>query len=193
MHLKNFSSFARYSTHLLHVNMTNCNNFLNNYNNISNLFNTCSNLLTVTGFGSRNKINVSCGYLFHNCKVLEYIDFSLPKTYGGLITTFNVCQKLAVDISSLLEFFYPEPGSTINVKQMFRYAGKLYGTVPAHRLWNRKDITWTNTEEAFKGCAASIREQVPVSWGGTASDEIIKKTPEEKIIELEARLTALEN
>ena len=54
-------------------------------------------------------------------------------------------------------------------------SAKLTGTVPADILWKDKTIQWSNTERAFAGCPAEIRSQVPVSWGGTASDDIINQ------------------
>lgn len=50
------------------------------------------------------------------------------------------------------------------------------GTVPADQFWNNNKVTWKNTSTAFGACSQAIRAQVPVSWGGTASDDIINPT-----------------
>ena len=75
----------------------------------------------------------------------------------------------------------------------FKGCAKLTGTLNANKLWNNKNILWCNTGSTFAGCSDEIRAQVPVSWGGTASDDIIEKSLEEKYNDLLARVEALES
>ena len=199
-HITNFSSFAQSAMHLLHVDVSHCAKFNAQYSNISNLFNGSKNLLSATGFASRNKQNISYASVFYYCYSLETTDLILAHSAASISEMCCGCSKLVYDIADLFYFFNIDANSTVNVNKMLKICSSLTGTVPANKLWNRRDVNWTNTTTAFEGCSNEIRSQVPVSWGGTASDNIIEKTDEEKMDELKSiiyslnkRITELEN
>jgi hypothetical protein len=74
---------------------------------------------------------------------------------------------------------------------MFAGCSALVGTVPADKLWNNRNVIWTNTDTCFTGCSDEIRAQVPISWGGTASDNIIEKSDAEKIEDLQRQINEI--
>ena len=112
--------------------------------------------------------------------------------------TVNFLEKLNLknpvfkgEVENILKYFLPTPGSTYNVTGLFYQCEILTGIVPADKLWNNKQVTWTGTSTCFDQCSDEIRSQVPVSWGGTASDDIIEKSLEEKYNDLLAIVESL--
>lgn len=193
-HLTNFSSFARATNHLLHVDVSRCENFTKNFSNIALLFATCQNLISAKGFNViRNKRNISYGQVFYNNHALKETDFLFSHNLGGIAGTFYKCMNLEFDVASVFTYFNQDNYQTIDCNNLFSNCSKMHGIIPANKLWNNKKINWTNTIDVFTGCSEEIRAQAPVSWGGTASDDIIEKSDAEKIAELTARLEALEN
>jgi hypothetical protein len=79
----------------------------------------------------------------------------------------------------------------ITVGELFRRCAKLYGTVPADKLWNDTSIEWVDTANAFEGCSAAILAQVPKSWGGTAPEPDNTKDTAQTIAELRAEIEQL--
>lgn len=190
-HLSNFSSFARYAKHILKVDLSTCPNFIKNYSNISYLFYECFNLSTATGFSVRNKRNISYDYVLHHCYALEETDFMISHSIGNIQGVFNGCEKLQYDIADLLFYFSAEKGTEVDARWMVAGCKNIYGTVPAHKLWDNKDLIWKSTDTAFYGCSDEIKSQVPVSWGGTADDSIIESSPSEKISQLQQQIQEL--
>jgi hypothetical protein len=131
--------------------------------------------------------------MFGACLALAECDFRMsPYVTGDHIDrVFDFCSSLTVDINALLPAQKFQV-SKLSVNNMFSNSG-ITGTVPADKLREDSNIEWTDTETAFIGCSDEIRAQVPVSWGGTASDDIIEKSLEEKYNDLLARVEALEN
>lgn len=166
-HIKNFSSFARSSKHLLNVNVSKCKNFNKNYINISMLFYDCTNLVSATGFSIENKINIAYSNILANCYSLETTNFVFIPTSYGINGTFNKCYKLVADIYQLFYLYQASTGSSVSLDSVFSKCKNLYGVIPANKLWNNKNITWTNTENCFAECSKQIIAQAPVSWGGT--------------------------
>lgn len=152
----------------------------NNIDNFSGTFANCFNLKKVDWFAYTNYVVQGVPKIFHNCQNAITINYKLPTHFAdgeqGIKSAFGWCKNLTMDINDL---FHSEKfeNKNIAVGELFRRCAKLYGTVPADKLWNDRSITWTETENAFEGCSSEIRAQVPVSWGGTADDSII--APEE--------------
>lgn len=167
-HLSNFSSFCLGAKHLIYLNITNPN-FNFQYSNISTMCGFCTNLISATGFGLRNKLNCSYGYLFTYCYSLETTDLQIVSALegGGIGYIFRACKKLNIDVNSFFKYFMPFSGTTFNVNGMFTQCENIVGIVPGDKLWNNKNVNWTNTSTCFDKCSSEIRAQVPVSWGGT--------------------------
>ena len=93
---------------------------------------------------------------------------------------------------------YGFQNKTIEIGVPFSNCRALTGSNFGNKLWNDKSINWvikptgsTTKTYPFTGC--SLKASVPVSWGGTALDDIIEKSLEEKYNDLLARVEALEN
>ena len=174
-HLYNLSSFARRALRLFYVYFQSYTDSRELYNT-SNAFIGCRNLRYVRGFGSQSIICRSCANMFSSCPALRYSDFRLPSIVldkNAFATTYGGCKSLQSDITTLL----PKSGfiaKKLDFQAVFS-SSKITGTVPADILWKDKTIQWSNTERAFASCPAEIRSQVPISWGGTASDDIINQ------------------
>ena len=174
----NLSSFCNTARRLFHVdNAYNCPGIRHLYDNSSGVFSNCFNLMDVTWFDVTDNCPGGVPKIFYNAQNLTTISYRLPAHFGsgaqGIKSAFGWCKALAADIASL----FPEEGfdnGEIAVGELFYKDAALYGTVPADKLWDAPGIVWTDTEKAFEGCSAAIRAQVPVSWGGTAPDSIIK-------------------
>jgi hypothetical protein len=112
--------------------------------------------------------------MFHNDVSLIDTDFRIPATAYSFDNCFYNCGKLKTPIQNLffekgtMTFLY----KTIGVRNLFNGCTSLTGTIPADILWN-SDNTFTGTSNTFALCPDSIKSQAPVSWGGTASDNII--------------------
>lgn len=174
-HYRNLSQMCFYAHNLLYVNAETIK--YDYFVNITGLFGGCDNLTTAIGF-KRNFTRACCHGIFDDCISLSNTDMQLATEsvyVGGASYQYKNCQKLSKDISSLI----PEVscrGGIINIDYAFASCKNLYGTVPADKLWNNTNINWTGTSTAFIGCSDEIRAQVPVSWGGTASDDIIENS-----------------
>ena len=133
--------------------------------------------------------------MFQEDKSLRECDMLLPAIVGenaGYSEVFHNCIALEGNIAN----FFPKNGFVgpiVYLDRTFKGCAKLTGTPPANMLWNNTHIRWINTVSTFAGCSDEIRAQVPVSWGGTASDNIIEKSLEEKYNDLLARVEALES
>ena len=140
--------------------------------NLNATFNNCYNLVkaTVLRYFQSSVRNIT--WFFNSCSALTETDFIMPGYLrdGGINRVFNDCPKLAANISKL----FPNSGfigkGTYSAERAFYNCASLTGTVPASMLWENTDITWTNTTNAFTGCAPEILAQVPTSWGGTNTE-----------------------
>jgi hypothetical protein len=107
-----------------------------------------------------------------SCGALVTTDFVFPAGLSRIQNIFTGNTNLERDIND----FFPKQGfssANIMIRAPFSYCRKVTGTVPADKLWNNPNIVWTfehATDRPFKNCSNEIRAQVPVSWGGTASD-----------------------
>ena len=189
-HITNLASMAALSKRLLIVRASAYR--LTNTYNWANLFIKCPNLKYVYGMYAPEAL-YAYKSMFTDCTSLIETDFTFPRYSGdsSFYTVFSGCVNLTMDIADLI----PVQGfisHEINVSAMCKNCAKLYGTVPANVLWDDRRITWSNPVNAFRGCSAEIRKQVPKSWGGTADDSIIKPSAEERIANLEERIAKLE-
>jgi hypothetical protein len=176
-HVTNFASLAIYSQRLLKVHIPHSTSPYVNVWNWGSALSMCYNLVEVTGFEDISFCPDSkLASLFGNTNNLITTDFSFNSGTDNLTNTFLCCSKLEANISNIL----PKNGFStpqIKVGAVFYNCEKLTGTVPGEILWNDKSKVWLNTSDAFIGCSDEIRKQVPKSWGGTASDDIIKHRP----------------
>ena len=192
-HLRNLSSFARYSQHLTSIYAYNCPSLYNNpISNFAISIANCFNLQKVEYMPLPKSYSAISQYFQGNTN-LKTISSFYPTIHNSLYATFDGCVNVEFDISKILEKFSPVKNSSVNVHAAFRNCKKIYGTVPANKLWNNKDIIWTNTTTCFSGCSDEIRAQVPISWGGTASDDIIEKSFAEKYNQLLSRIENLQS
>ena len=175
--LTNLAGFLKNSNHLLNVVIPSYLD-LSHVTNYYTLFSECHNLLSIKGL--KNKfINVkAANTIFYNCKSLKYLEYTLPAftiEKNGIANSFyNIA--LSCDINDLM----PDKGfigSEYDVTRLFTNCKYLTGIVPTDKLWNNRNINWilpTNQKQLpFFGCSDNIRLQVPISWGGLASDDII--------------------
>ena len=168
-HIWNMSSGFMHNQRLLHVDMYS-HRAATQIRHWDNAFTSCINLINCEGFTQYIE-RLSCRNMFNNCVGLQYTDMRLctapSDVAGGCGNTYEKCYELNVDINDLLPPQGFRYGATINMTNTFRAMYKLHGTVPADKLWNNPNVTFTNTEKAFELCSDEIRAQVPVSWGGT--------------------------
>lgn len=188
----NLSSYCNTCRRLFDIDMAFYSAGLRKHiDNFSGTFTNCFNLKQVDWFPYTNYVVQGVPKIFYNCQNMTTINYTLPTHFDsssqGIKSAFGWCKNLAVDISTLFanEKFQ---NKVIYVGELFRRCAKLTGTVPADKLWNDRSITWLDTENAFEGCSAAIRAQVPVSWGGTASDDIIADSIETRLTNVETHL-----
>lgn len=193
-HVWNLSSAFQHAHRLLRVNMWS-HAAAHQITHWSGGFTSARNLIECIGF-SKYAHRQSNYNMFQNDINLVSTDLRIADApadkSGGNAYTFTNCPKLAVDINTLLPVNGFKDGSTVNVARLFKKCVALTGTVPAAMLWNNSKVTWLNTSEAFAECSAEIRAQVPVSWGGTASDDIIQPSLESVVSAMDTRLDNVE-
>jgi len=174
--VKNLASFMNCNCRLLHVMWTEINqSVMTDVCNFVLAFSNCRNLVSLrgayfAGYGLTG--NQDLGMSIQNCKSLEIFVGSLPAyctNPSGLRSVFNGCTKLRANIASIL----PSGGFVnrrFSANKIFNGCAALTGTVPAELLWGDAGITWSDTSQAFAGCSAAIRAQVPEAWGGTLAE-----------------------
>lgn len=177
-----FSSFLKSNQHLVNVDILN-SNFEKQAIGTGLMFNGCKNLRQVTGFLNNNSIDM-CNNMFAGCSALLYTDFRIPPIISSAASIFHACQKLAVNVNDLLPRCGFVPYQTINLEKWFTGCKALTGTFDSSglldvrkKLWDNSDIDWVFPSNAnylpFIQCNA-IRDYVPASWGGRASNDIIQ-------------------
>ena len=180
---------------LLKVKIATANNLYSRINNASYAFAYNVNLVSCTNMKTMFQYTRIALGMFQEDKSLRECDMLLPAIVGemaGYSEVFHNCIALEGNIAN----FFPKNGFVgpiVYLDRTFKGCAKLTGTPPANMLWNNTHIRWVNTKEAFTGCSDEIRAQVPVSWGGTASNDIIEKSLEEKYNDLLARVETLES
>lgn len=186
-HLYNLSSFCYGAIRLLNVNIWQGNFNGNNIQNTAYLFCQCRNLISATGFYYNNTIQAE-NNIFENCWSLQNTDYQLHSV-GSKSLCFHRCRKLSTPIEDLLPNNFNS--SSINLNQTFNECKLLTGTIPTKLFWNNQNTTFKNYTKCFNKCSDEIKLQVPESWGGTASDDIIEPTLESRIKKLEDELLKL--
>lgn len=174
-HLSSLASYCYGCNRLLKVAVPSYSNILQGIINLASCFQDCLNMIYAYGFAER-RISSDCVVtsLFMNCKSLIDTDFVFPVGVHSLDTTFTNTFRIKVQIEDL----FPVRGftaSNIAIRTCFTNS-TVKGTIPANLLWNDSHINWeilNPNQLPFAGCLNAIRAQVPISWGGTASDDII--------------------
>lgn len=178
----NLTMACRWAQKLLRVRIPTGLDLFANRHNVTFLFKGCRNLVEAIGMKTKFRYarDVSC--MFEDCDNLTTTDFELPVEVlkpTGYQRVYFGCGKLAVDINTLL----PKTGFAnrkVDLYSTFYNCAALTGTVPADILWRDSSKLWS-AEAAFGGCSDAIRAQVPTSWGGTSTDEIISDLPVAKL------------
>ena len=179
--ITNAASMCRYAKRLVYVNVYG-HSILRQVTNWTLCFSACENLYSAWGFQDDN-LNVSaCSEMFANCKSMVKTDFRIPRaprSSSVANSIFKECNNLSCNVDDLLETsdFMVSP---YKIGSMF-YNTKVAITEDtvesvAAKLWNNPNIEFTTTTNCFKKCSAETKAFVPASWGGTASNDIIKDT-----------------
>lgn len=179
-HLTNLSSFCIGCTRLLKVDNPEYSNKLQRLINIASLFEGCKNLLYAYGFKyvSNAIIDGGINNVFSGCNGLLETDFKLPTVFTSARNLFYNCERLEIDIASVFSNGSVS-NATIDPAGMFAGTKKLFGIVPAKKLWKNTNVTWKtyssdvlNGGKPFVQSSEEIRTQVPASWGGTAAEYV---------------------
>lgn len=178
----NLTMACRWAQKLLRVRIPTGLDLFANRHNVAFLFKGCRNLVEAIGMKTKFRYARDVSSMFEDCDNLTTTDFELPVEVlksTGYQHVFFGCGKLAVDINTLL----PKTGFAnrkVDLSSTFYNCAALTGTVPADILWKDSSKLWS-VEAAFAGCSDAIRAQVPTSWGGTSTDEIISDLPVAKL------------
>ena len=192
--INDFSSTFIGSQRLLNV-VVDLNNNIKKVNGATSLFSDCKNLLKVNGLEFLSNSRIVYASMFYRCYSLIECDLRVTNPNEGIHGLFYDCRNLSLDLYQLLSRMNVSGNLSINVQHCFtkciKFTCSNYEKL-SDLLWNNKNITWLNTSQVFEGCSEEIRAQVPISWGGTASNDNIEKSLEEKYNDLLARVKALE-
>lgn len=178
----NLTMACRWAQKLLRVRIPTGLDLFANRHNAAFLFKGCRNLVEAIGMKTKFRYARDVASMFEDCDNLTTTDFELPVEVlkpTGYQHVFFGCGKLAVDINTLL----PKTGFAnrkVDLSSTFYNCTALTGTVPADILWKDSSKLWS-VEAAFDGCSEAIRAQIPTSWGGTSTDEIISDLPVAKL------------
>lgn len=191
---RNVTNLARFGYNCLNLVKVSIsrNNWCNYVSNYTTAFAGCLNLKSFTGCSFYRLLY--CSEFFSNAQNLTTTDFYIPSTAVSFISCFYQCFNLVADVNDLFDTIKFK-GRSYAGSTVLALCRKLTGTVSsklADVLWNDSDIAWTNTGSFFVQCPSNIRNGVPVSWGGTASDDIIKPNLEQKIAKLEQKIAKLQ-
>ena len=164
--ITNLSSAGSYARRLKRVRIPSYYNF-SNVSNFSYLF-YASGVESVMGLKNLIGVCATDSNMFDECTQLKETDFMFPvlATRGSWAKMFAKCGELTTPVSSM--FFAGGLANTeINVNNLFLNCAKLPAEDLGDLLWNRPNVIWKNTANAFKGCSDELRALVPASWGGT--------------------------
>ncbi|MBO4647327.1 MAG: hypothetical protein J5806_04145 [Lentisphaeria bacterium] len=167
----NLANCCKNSTKLQRILIPTGMDMFTNIHNASLIFTGCVNLLSATNFETKFQYTRYVSNMFYGCRNMTTCDFRIPQNSiktNAYRSVFDGCAALNANIADLL----PErgfDGVNVDISRCFYGCASLTGTVPASILWNDMRVIWTHTN-TFAGCSAAILAQVPVSWGGTASE-----------------------
>ena len=173
-HITNLSSFCYGAHRLIHVN-----NKLNHpVSNLSSTFSSCDNVLSTSGIYKLTKNDTNISNIFASLKFMEYTDLTIPSNTSSIANAFSGCENLNISFKTLLPTSIFSTTS-IDVTNAFKYC-KLLTNASSELLgkyfWNNKNVTWVGTANTFIYSSDEIRAQVPISWGGTATNDVIIET-----------------
>ena len=182
----NISSFCAFAIRLLSVRVPSYYDF-SRCINIHGIFRGCRNLQSVKGLQNQFLVVNAAARIFADCGSLTELDFTMPAavTRGQ---TYNMFQGLS-NFEGNIESLIPAGGflgGTLDANNIFNGCAKMTGIVPAELFWANKRVKWINTSTAFVGCSPEIRAQVPVSWGGTNTNE-----PEEDVVTVDNKVNVI--
>lgn len=196
-HLNNLAQFCKYSDRLLYVRIDSYSKVLH-ASNLTELFHSAANLVEARGF-SRIFSPYSVQGMFSTCEQLVFTDFVFPVNATTMHAVFFKCSKLVRNIEDFFlkegSDFVPFSSPVVFFAAVFLNCQGITGTVPADILWNspynRFDIDNTSaTNLPFKWCNGTIQAQVPASWGGSASDDVIIDSEQAIVDKVIAQLRA---
>lgn len=173
----NMSSFLRNSKRLLKVKLPEYFN-VSSWLNITSLFQGCENLLSLTGFENKFKSLYSLQYVLASTISLQECDLTIPPVLMRKDRALYCFAKKCgyVDFDMLFSNNALAGTKDVDVAQAFNDATfKVDSVINGSYLWNDHTKNWSNIKACFSNCDKVIRAQVPKSWGGTASDDIIVK------------------
>lgn len=186
-HIVNFASVCFGADRLLKVKIPHSTSYIIAAYNFSSTFSFCNNLISVLGFED-NLLSDNCvvANMFNNCPALQTTDFVIPRGVKTIKSIFYNCKSLSVDVAKLI----PSNGFTsdkIEISIAFGNTTSLTGTAPGELLWNAiKGLNDKDASSAFRN--SGVGATVPKAWGGSASDELINKTLEQRVAALEAAM-----
>lgn len=192
--INDFASTFVGSQRLLNV-VVDLNNNIKKANGATSLFADCKNLLKVNGLEFLSHSRIVYGSMFYRCYSLQECDLIITNPNDTIQGLFYDCRNLILDLYQLLSRLNVSGNLTISVLHSFNKCVKFtcsdYEKL-GKLLWNNKNITWLNTSETFVGCSTELRSNIPVSWGGTASDSLITSSLEERVTNIQSTLQSLE-
>jgi hypothetical protein len=140
-------------------------------NSITSMHQTCSacaglkriedTVQIPSGVTSMHKAFSGCSNLSYAPKTLR-----LPAMCTDYYEMFYSCPNLVADITNWFDNFSSIPsGTEVRATRIFYSAGKITGTVPSNKLWDRTTVTWTDTTGAFRNCSSlSNYNDIPSNW-----------------------------
>lgn len=181
--IKNMASTYNWSNRMLVLDVS----YLYPIRDVGNMaatFQDCRNLHTLISLGSPVMPSY-LGSTFRGCTNLTVNDspgLGAMRGNESISYLYYNCSKLKVDIAKIITS--KARVDSLLVDLAFGNCSSLYGTVPAQYLWDDATVDWkmsyaydadhSNKQGPFYGCSDEIRAQVPLLWGGTNKDIIVR-------------------
>lgn len=180
-HLTNLTAFSYGTLKLVTVQCASYK-YLHRTTNHAQMFTNDKNLLSVTGFEDLVMISRGAEGCFQFCENMHTCDFNgvlCSNNPRAMYAMFQNCYALSVDIGK----FFPTKfvSRALNFTNTFTHMHAMTGTVDPNQFWGDPNIDWQGFSNCFYGCPEAIRSQVPTSWGGTSSTEIVGDLPVAKL------------
>lgn len=180
-HLTNLTAFAYGTLKLVTVQCASYK-YLHRTTNHAQMFTNDKNLLSVTGFEDLVMISRGAEGCFQFCENMHTCDFNgvlCSNNPRAMYAMYQNCYALSVDIGK----FFPTKfvSRALNFTNTFTHMHAMTGTIDPNQFWGDPNIDWQGFSNCFYGCPEAIRSQVPTSWGGTSSTEIVGDLPVAKL------------
>lgn len=180
-HLTNLTAFAYGTLKLVTVQCASYK-YLHRTTNHAQMFTNDKNLLSVTGFEDLVMISRGAEGCFQFCENMHTCDFNgvlCSNNPRAMYAMYQNCYALAINIGT----FFPTKfvSRALNFTNTFTHMHAMTGTVDPNQFWGDPNIDWQGFSNCFYGCSDKIRSQVPTSWGGTSSTEIVGDLPVAKL------------